>query len=94
VIAGQIAAGHRQRRVQRSGEFEIVGAGRGVEGEVAAVDDEIGSSGVDIFAQAMEIAGQAGQAAGQMGVGNLGQAKFGQAVFPPRRAYRGPKSGR
>ena len=83
VIARHIAAGHRQRRVQRSREFEIVGAGRGVEGKVAAVDDEIGPPDVDIFAQAMEIAGQSRQSAGQMGIGNLGQAKFGHAAFPP-----------
>ena len=31
--------------------------------------------------QAMEIVGQDPEAAGQMGVGNLGQAKFGHALF-------------
>ena len=93
VIAGQIAAGHRQRRVEGSREFEIVGAGRGVEGEVAAVDHEIGALRVDIFTEAMEIAGQAGETAGQMGVGNLGQAKFGHALFLPPASISRPHVG-
>jgi hypothetical protein len=35
----------------------------------------------------MKIVGQFRQAAGEMGVGNLGQAKFGHAIFLPARSY-------
>jgi hypothetical protein len=36
----------------------------------------------------MKIVGQRRQAAGKMGVGNLGQAKFGHAMILPGRDYR------
>ncbi len=83
MIAGQVTTGDRKRIVQRSGEFEIVAAGRSIEGEIAAVDDEIGAPGVDIFAHPMKVVGQFLMAAGKMGVGNLGEAKFGHATFLP-----------
>jgi hypothetical protein len=35
----------------------------------------------------MKVIGQFRQAAGKMGVGNLGQAKFGHAIFLPARLY-------
>jgi hypothetical protein len=41
----------------------------------------------------MEIAGQAGVTAGQMGVGNLGQAKFGHALFLPPASLSRPQVG-
>jgi hypothetical protein len=36
-----------------------------------------------VFADAVKILGQRCQAAGEVGVGNLGQAKFGHALFLP-----------
>ena len=83
VIAGQTAAGHGQRRMQRSGEGEIIRRGRCVEGEVAGVDDEIGTGGVDMVTDRFEIRGELGQAAGEVGVGNLGQAELGHDIFLP-----------
>jgi len=77
VIAGQVAAGHRQRLMQRLGEGEVVGRGRPVEGEVAAIDHEIGPGRVDMVPDRIEIRGELGQAAGEMGVGDLGQAELG-----------------
>jgi hypothetical protein len=87
VIAGQIAAGNRKRRVPRLGEFEVVAIGRTIEGEVTAVDDEIGSRGADIFAHPVKIVGQLLMAAGEVGIGNLGQAKFGHARLLAARSY-------
>src|SRR5260370_6188813 len=81
VIARQVTAGNRQRVVQLTGKSEIVGTGRAVEGDVAAVDDEIGAAGVDVFAYPIKVVGQFREAARKMGVGNLGQAKFGHAIF-------------
>ncbi len=86
MIAGQGAAGHWKRSVQRLGKFEIVAVGRAIEGEIAAVDDEIGTFGVDVFAQAVKIVGQRLMAAGKMGVGNLDQTKLGHAAFLPARS--------
>jgi hypothetical protein len=68
MIAGQVAAGDGKPIVQRSGEFEIVAAGRGIEGEIAAVDNEIGLPGVDIFAHPVKVVGQCLMAAGKMSV--------------------------
>ena len=81
VIAGQVTAGNRQRVVQRLGEGEIVRTGRGIEGEIAAVDDEIGTRRVDLLADAIKIFGERWQAAGEVGVGNLAQAKLVHAIF-------------
>jgi hypothetical protein len=49
VIAGQIAAGNRQRIMQRFGEFEIGGAVWAVKADVAGVDDKIRPLPIDIF---------------------------------------------
>ena len=57
VIAGQITARHGQGVVQDPGKFQVVRLRRGVEGEVAAVDDEVGAGRVDIFADVLEIRG-------------------------------------
>ena len=81
MIAGQIAASHRQRRVKTFCEFEIVAAGRAIPADIAAVDDEVGTGGCDVFADAMEIIGQQRQTAGEVGVGNLGQSKCGHAIL-------------
>src|ERR1039458_771540 len=69
------------------GKFEIVPICRAIEGEVAAIDDEIGAPGIDVFAHPMKVVGQLRQPAGKMGIGNLGQAKFGHATFLPARLY-------
>ena len=87
LIAGQVTAGDGKCIVQRFGEFEIVATGWSIEGEIAAVDDEIGARRVDVFAQPVKVVGQFLMAAGKMGVGNLGQAKFGHAIFLPERLY-------
>ncbi len=87
MIARQVTAGDGKRIVQLFGEFEIVPAGWSIEGEIAAVDDEIGARRVDVFAQPVKVVGQFLMAAGKMGVGNLGQAKFGHAIFLPERLY-------
>jgi hypothetical protein len=87
MIAGQIAAGDGEGCVQCFGEFEIVAIARAIEGEVAAVDHEIGAVGVDIFADPVKIFGQRGQAAGKMGIGNLGQAKFGHLIVLTGQLY-------
>jgi hypothetical protein len=63
VIAGQGAAGDRGRSVQLTSKFEVVAIGRGIEGEVAAVDDEIGALHVDVFAHPTKIVGQISEAA-------------------------------
>jgi hypothetical protein len=47
MIAGQIAAFHRKFGVQGLGKIEIVAMGRGVIGEVAAVDFQSGCDGVE-----------------------------------------------
>jgi hypothetical protein len=82
MIARQIAAFDRKRRVQGAGKCEIVAMGRGVACEVAAVDDEIGPRRVDVFADPVKIVGQALVAAGEMGIGNLGLGEI--------RASNGP----
>ena len=58
VIARQIAAIDRQRRVQDLCKIEIVAAARAVEADIAAVDDEIGPLAVDVFADPMKVVGQ------------------------------------
>jgi hypothetical protein len=58
-------------------------AGQGIEDAVAAGDvEQIGTGGVDVRS-AVKIIGEALMAAGKMGVGNLGQAKFGHAILLP-----------
>ena len=86
VIAGQMTAGHGQRIVQLFRKFQVVGAGRRVEREVAAVDDKIGTRRVDVPADPMKIVGELLQAAGEVGIGNLRQAKFGHAAFLSARS--------
>jgi hypothetical protein len=83
VIAGQIAAVDGQGAVQRVSEFQIVAAGRSVEGEVAAVDDKIRARRIDVIADAMKIISQRRETAGEVGIGNLGESKFGHARFLP-----------
>jgi hypothetical protein len=80
MIAGQATPFDGKRSVQRMGKFEIVRIDWAVECEVAAVDDEIGACRIDIFAHALKIVRQLLMAAGKVGIGNLGQAKFGHAV--------------
>jgi hypothetical protein len=80
VIAGQIAAGDGKRLMQGSRKIKFVRFCRSVERDVAAVKHKIGTPGVDVFADPMKIIGQRRDAAGKMGVGNLGQAKFGHAM--------------
>ena len=94
VIAGQVAAGDGKGVVQRLREDEIVAAGRGVEGEIAAVDDEVRPRRVDVFADAMKIIGQLLQSAGEVGVGNLGDAKLAHAIFLLLQCYQDLKSER
>ena len=69
----------------RLGEFEIVAMFKAVKAEIAAVDDEIGARGVDVFADPTEVLGQSRVAAAEVGIGNLGQAKYGHAslYLPP-----------
>jgi len=81
VIAGNVAAGDRQRGVQRPGKCEIVRARLRIEREIAGVDDEVGPCRVDVLADAMKIVGEFLQATREMGIGNLRQAKFGNALF-------------
>ena len=59
-----VAAGRRKGGVQLAGEFEIVGIGRGIPGDVAAVDDEIGPRRVDVFAHPVKIIGEASDGGG------------------------------
>jgi hypothetical protein len=83
VIAGQVDAIDRETAVQRLGEFEIVAAGRSVEGEIAGVDNEVRARRVDMFAEALKILDKRCQAAGEMGIGNLGQAEFAHVTVLP-----------
>jgi hypothetical protein len=89
VIAGQIEAVDGKRCMQRFCEFEIVAAGRRVEGEVAGVDDKVRPRRVDMLAHAMEILGERRIAAGEVGIGNLRQSKFAHAAFLFRRDHIG-----
>ena len=93
VIAGQVDAVDRKRRMQLLGEFEIVAVGRRVEGDIAGVDDEVGARRVDVLADALEIPGELLIAAGEVGIGNLGQTKFAHAIFLPAGSYMRPGEG-
>ena len=82
VIAGQIAAVHRQRRVQLLCVFEIVAVGRAVPADVAAVDDEIGTVGGDVFADAVKIIGQQAAGGGRGGCRKSGSGEIRACSIP------------
>ena len=75
-----------EQRLQAFRKFEIVASDRAIPRDIAAVDDEVGSRRGNMFADAMKVLGQFWKTAGEMGVGNLGQAKFGHAIFLPARS--------
>ena len=67
--------------MQRSGKVKVIGTGRSIECEITAVDHEIRAGRIDVSAHPLEIVGQTRQSTAKMGIGNLGEAKFGHAAL-------------